>query len=293
MSASATSRMSDIGPLTGIVAAMEEEVSDLRARMIGARAVAVAGAHVTMGWIGAARVALAVTGDGERNARRGLSALLASHPIDRLLVVGVAGGLSSDLDVGALVAADSVINEADGDVRPADAALVITAASACGARRGVAVTASRIADTADDKRRLLAVALAARGESTRVAGGGGPLAAVVDLESAGFAAIAGQAGVPWLILRAVSDTAADSIPPLLNRSRDDGGAVQRGRVAWGLLTNPRALLPLLALRERVRACARHLARAVERTVSVLHAADDFSLRATMAADGKEKNIDGA
>ena len=77
MATSDNPRMSDIGPLTGIVAAMEEEVSDLRARMVGARAVAVAGAHVTMGWIGAARVALAVTGDGERNARRGLSALLA------------------------------------------------------------------------------------------------------------------------------------------------------------------------------------------------------------------------
>jgi adenosylhomocysteine nucleosidase len=272
---------------------MEEEVSDLRARMIGARAVAVAGAHVTVGWIGAGRVALAVTGDGERNARRGLSALLASYPVQRILVVGVAGGLSTELDVGALVAADRVINETDGDVRSADGALVVAAASACGARRGVAVTASRIADTADDKRRLLAMAMTAGGESTLVADGGAPLAAVVDLESAGFAAIAGQAGVPWLVLRAVSDTAADSIPPLLNRSRDDGGAVQRGRVAWGLLTNPRALLPLLALRERVRTCAGHLARAVERTVSALHAADDFSLHATLAADGKEKNLDGA
>ena len=209
-------------------------------------------------------------------------------------MVGVAGGLSTDLDIGALVAADRVINEPDGAVRPADGALVVAAASACGARRGVAVTASRIADSADEKRRLLALATTAGGESTLVADGGAPLAAVVDLESAGFAAIAGQAGVPWLVLRAVSDTAADSIPPLLNRSRDDGGAVRRGRVAWGLLTNPRALLPLLALRERVRACAGHLARAVERTVSALHAADDFSVHATTAADRKEtEDLDGA
>jgi adenosylhomocysteine nucleosidase len=284
--------MPDPGPLTGIVAAMEEEVGDVRARMTGARAVALAGAHVTVGWIGAGRVALAVTGDGERNARRGLSALLSSQPIERIVVIGVAGGLSSDLDVGTLVIASRVINQADGGVRAPDAALV-AAATACGARRGVAVTATRIADTSDDKRRLLAMALATDAGPAPVSDRGAPVTAVVDLESAGFAAVAGEAGVPWMILRAVSDTAGESIPALLNRSRDDGGAVQRGRVAWGLLTDPRALLPLLALRERVRTCAGHLARAVEQTLGALHAADDFPPHATMATDGKEKDLDGA
>jgi adenosylhomocysteine nucleosidase len=281
--------MSDAGPLTGIVAAMEEEVSDLRARMIGARAVAVAGAHVTVGWIGAGRVALAVTGDGERNARRGLSALLASQPIERLVMIGVAGGLSSDLDVGTLVIASRVINPADGGVRVPDAGLV-AAATACGARRGVAVTATRIADTADDKRRLLALATGAG--PAPASDRGAPVTAIVDLESAGLAAVASDAGVPWMVLRAVSDTADESIPALLNQSRDEGGAVQRGRVAWGLLTNPRALLPLLALRARVRTCAGHLARAVEQTLGALHAADDLPPHEAMDTDRKEKDLDG-
>ena len=80
-----TSGMSDVGRLlTGIVAAMEEEVADLRARLVGARAVRVAGANITVGWLARARVALAVTGDGERNARLGLHALLGSQAVDRI-----------------------------------------------------------------------------------------------------------------------------------------------------------------------------------------------------------------
>jgi adenosylhomocysteine nucleosidase len=264
---------SNAAPLTGIVAAMEEEVVDVKARMAGARRAPVAGARVTLGWLGTTRVALAVTGDGERNARQGLSALLSSQPVSRIIVIGVAGGLGANLDFGALVIADRIINEADGSVSRGDDALAAAAAGACGARRGVAVTATRIADTADEKRRLLALATATVGES---------VAAVVDLESAGFAAIATRAQVPWMVLRAVSDTATDAVPALLNRSRTEGGAVDRRSVAWGLLTNPRALLPLLMLRDRVRTCAGHLARAVERTIVALS-----------SGDGKEKNFDGA
>jgi adenosylhomocysteine nucleosidase len=292
MSMMATGRTSEPEPLTGIVAAMEEEVVDLRARMTGARSVPVTGARITVGWIGGERVALAVTGDGERNASRGLRALLGAQPVKRIVVVGVAGGLSPDLDVGALVVADRVINQADGGVRAADPTLV-AAATAYGARRAVAVTAIRIADTVADKRSLLAMAGAVAGQTAAIGERTAPPTAVVDMESAEFAAVASRAGVPWMVVRAVSDTAVDSIPPLLNRSRDDGGAVRRGRVVWGLLSEPRTLLPLLALRERVRTCARHLAQAVEQMVVALHAADNFSRHVVASTEGKETDIDGA
>src|SRR4249920_1068996 len=147
-------------PLTAIVAAMEEEVVGVRARLVGARSATVVGARVTLGRLGAARVALAVTGDGARHARVGLSGLLAAQPVSRIVVVGVAGGLSATLEVGALVVADRILDEADGSVYPADAALVESVAAACGARRGVVVTATRIADSVEEKRRLLALATA-------------------------------------------------------------------------------------------------------------------------------------
>ena len=215
---------------------------------VGARSASLRSARITLGRLGGARVALAVTGDGERNARRGLAELLAAAPVSRIIVAGVAGGLSPTLEVGALVVVSRTINEADGSVYAADPALLDVAATACGGQRGVAVTATRIADTVAEKQRLLALALATREIWPRMTTRR-ESAAVVDLESAAFAAAATRTGLPWVVLRAVSDTAADSVPALLNRSRDDGGAVRRASVLWGLLTNPRALRPLLELRE--------------------------------------------
>ncbi|HXI57188.1 MAG TPA: hypothetical protein VNO55_14065 [Polyangia bacterium] len=285
--ASGASGTSADGPLTVVVAAMKEEVAALLARIEGARQVAIPGVggglDVTVGRLRSAAIAVAVTGDGERNARRGLSALLATLPsVRRVIVAGVAGGLHPMLAQAALVVCERVVEEtappaaasdAASDnrlVRRADPGLVEAAAKNAGARRGVAVTTAQIADTVAEKRRLLGVATASAGDQTTST----PLAAVVDLESAAFAAVADRAGVPWVVLRAVSDTADEALPPLLNRSRDDGGAVQRGRVVARLLGNPGALFPLLVLRQRVRACAETLSRAVAITVSAMAVVDD-------------------
>jgi len=264
-------------PLTGIVAAMEEEAVDLRARIVGARAASLRSARITLGRLGGARVALAVTGDGERNARRGLVELLASAPMSRIIVAGVAGALSPTLEAGALVAVGRAINESDGSVYAADPELLDAATRACGGHRGVAVTATRIADTVAEKQRLLALAVAAE---TGADHDPSRIWAVVDLESAAFAAAATRTGLPWVAVRAVSDTAADSVPALLNRSRDDGGAVRRASVLRGLLTNPTALRPLLELRGRVRACAGRLADAVEMTLLGLQSTGAVSVRST-------------
>ena len=89
------------------------------------------------------------------------------------------------------------------------------------------LSARRIADSADEKRRL-----------AKQAGAG---LAVVDLESAAYVAAAEEAALPWVVLRAVSDTAGEALPALLNRSLDAGGAVNRGRVLRGLFGDPGAL----------------------------------------------------
>jgi hypothetical protein len=119
----------------------------------------------------------------------------------------------------------------------------------------VIVSARRIADSADEKRRL-----------ARQAGAG---LALVDLESAVYVAAARARAIPWLVLRAVSDRADENLPALLNRSLDAGGAVNRGRVLRGLLGDPGALPQLLALRKRVGQCAEVLARAAEAALPAL------------------------
>jgi adenosylhomocysteine nucleosidase len=234
-----------------IVAAMPEELAPLRARLSGpvrTEPTSLRSLVVEHGRLGGQDVALAATGDGARNAREGVVALLGASGARALIVIGVSGALSPELATADLVVASRVTDE-DGRVRDADLESVAAAARATGGRAAVIVSARRIADSVAEKRRLAQEA--------------GPHLAVVDLESASYVAAAEAAGIPWIVLRAVSDTAGEALPALLNRSLDAGGAVSRGRVLRGLLGDPGALPLLLTLRKRVAECALVLARAAE------------------------------
>jgi len=234
-----------------IVAAMPEELAPLRARLSGPvrqQPTSLSSVILERGRLGGHEVAVAATGDGARNARQGVAALLGAAGARALIVIGVSGALSPELATADLVIASRVIDE-EGRVREADVEGVAAAARATGGRAAVVVSARRIADSVDEKRRL-----------AQQAGGG---LAVVDLESASYVAAAAEAGIPWIVLRAVSDTAGEALPPLLNRSLDAGGAVSRGRVLRGLLGDPGALPVLLTLRKRVAECALVLAGAAD------------------------------
>jgi adenosylhomocysteine nucleosidase len=90
--------------------------------------------------------------------------------------------------VGDLVAAESVLDEASGEYLAADPDLLAMAPG----RRGVLVSARRIARTPEARRRLEGTA--------------------VDLESAALARAARDAGLPFLALRAVTDTTRHRLP---------------------------------------------------------------------------------
>jgi nucleoside phosphorylase len=250
--------------VTVIVAAMEEELAPLRTLLTGRTSGYLPGVRLTLGRLGHTAVALAVTGDGARNARGGLSRVLDDLPVSRVIVAGVSGAATPDLEVSGLVLGDRIVDARDGSVRLADESLAAAAARACHARRGVVVTAPRLADSADEKARVREVARLACGAAA------GPIA--VDLESSVFVDEAERAGLPSLVLRAISDAAHESLPALLNRSRDEGGSIRRTRVALGLLGDLRPLPRLLALRQRVSGCARGLARAVALVVTALEPA---------------------
>jgi nucleoside phosphorylase len=241
--------------VTAVVAALPEEVGPLRSRLVGLERRRENALLLESGRLGGRRVVLAVTGDGERNARLGVAAMLATARPERLIVIGVAGALTPGLAAAALVVA-SRVTDASGRIAVGDERQIADVARATGGRAGIVLSAAGIVDRAEEKERL----------ARQV---GADLPAVVDLESATYVAAAVAAGVRWLVLRAVSDTADESLPALLNRSRDEGGAVRRARVALGLLREPQALPFLLALRGRVGRCAEVLAAAVTAALPAL------------------------
>ncbi len=152
-------------------------------------------------------------------AERALSAArwVAAEGATALAVVGVAGGLDPGLRPGDLVVADAVL-EAGGAAGgswatdPDRAGLVDAALAAEGlrVRRGAVVSTRRPAASPEEKGSLC----------DRCA------ALTVDMESAAVARAAAEGKLPLVVLRAVCDSADQSVPEDFLVSLDDDGTVR-------------------------------------------------------------------
>jgi adenosylhomocysteine nucleosidase len=235
---------------TGIVAAMREELAPLLALTEVERRGKIAGSDVVWGMQGREAVVIASTGEGHVSAERGTAALLDEVPVSRLLVMGVSGGLTAELEPGALVVGRRVLQ--GGEAVPApDGDWVEEALRIEGAVAGTMVTTREILCTPASK-------AAAREQLVDA----GP--AVVDLETAIYAEAAATSGVPWLAVRAVCDTAEEELPIDFNQFRDSEGRVQRDRIMYHAMRHPSVVRGLRDMQQRVSLCADRLASFVQR-----------------------------
>lgn len=203
------------------------------------------------GRLGGRPVIAAVTGDGPVVAPRSLRSLVGDHRPGRILVMGLAGGLSRGLEVASRVLARNVLH-VDGRGWPCPEPDLDDLAGAAGARPGVAVTSTELATSVGSKARLWA--MARRSEA-------GVETAVVDVESAPMVEVARDAGLPWLVLRAVSDPADEALPELLEECRDESGSIVRSSVMMRAFTRPGAIPRLRELQTRMKPCSEALAEA--------------------------------
>jgi adenosylhomocysteine nucleosidase len=228
-----------------IVTAMREEFAPLLARLQDGHVERVGSLDVQHGRLGGARVLLAQCGEGRLQAEEAVETLLERFPISLLLVLGTAGGLQPGLRVGAIVVAESV--RSNGDETWDAAEELVERAIRHGARRGTILSSATMLCSAEDKARVW-----------NEAGLDGP--AVVDLESAAFAAKAAARGVPCLVVRVVCDPAEEDLPFDFNQFTDERGRVRRSAVARRALLRPGSLPRLMDLRRRVERCSERLAR---------------------------------
>lgn len=233
---------------TAVIAAMGEELAPLVRRTRVERRWTAGRCRALVGRLAGAPVVLARTGEGARNAVDGTRSLLNALPVDRMLVVGVAGALSPELQPGAILVSRTVV-ERDRPGPLPDPDWLAAALRQRTARAGSVVTAPTILVTARDK-----------AAAWRALPCDEP--AVVDLESAGLARLAGERGLPFLVVRVVSDGAGESLPFDLNVFRDEDGAIRRGAVAWHAMAHPHLIPPLWRLRRRVSSGSESLARFV-------------------------------
>lgn len=171
---------------------------------------------------------------------------LVGEGCQALLSFGIAGGLDPALGPGDVVVADQVV--APGGARyPTDAAWRNGLTALLGGQSALS------APLAGSDRVVMEPA--AKGRLFEETG-----AVAVDMESHAVAEVAAAAGVPFLALRAVSDTAAGTVPRSALKGVDRQGRDRPWAVARALLERPRELPALLELKRDGAAALKALRR---------------------------------
>lgn len=150
---------------------------------------------------------------------------------------GIAGALDPNLRPGDLIVADAV-RTPDGTIVSCDPEWVQHACSRIPTARNALIAGNSVAIATPG-------AKAALHQSSK--------AAAIDMESHHVALAARKYGLPFLVLRAIADTAADDLPKAAVVGLNKEGRPAIGAVLLSLLKNPGQLPALIrvALRSRV------------------------------------------
>lgn len=201
----------------GLIGAMDSEVELLKSRLSGANAYVVAGMELVEGTVGETNVVVARCGVGKVNAAMCATVLTTQLAVTHVINTGVAGSLDNRIEVGDIVvSADAV--EHDMDV------------TALGYQPGEHPDLHLVAFDADEALRATVVAAVRRAApdvrvfegrvcsgdqfigsteaKARVAETFGGLCC--EMEGAAIAHVCHLSGVPFVVVRAISDKADGS-----------------------------------------------------------------------------------
>ena len=186
---------------------------------------------------------LALSGIGRAAASAAAQALVDAGA-SALMSFGMAGGLDPKLEPGSVVIPRELLSS-DGVRFAASQAWREQVAAAirplCAVTEGNLLTSSHAIETPADK-------AAAFRDSGAVA---------VDMESAAVAEVAAKHNLPFIAVRAIVDTAADTLPrAVVAASR--AGSVRIARLIGGLILAPREIVALIRLAQRYRIAMRTL-----------------------------------
>ena len=192
---------------------------------------------------------VAVSGMG-RAAAVGAAGALVDAGATALVSWGLAGGLDPRLQAGTICLPSAVVAR-DGATFATDVHWrEILAAAISQHLRVVSGTLLTSAAAIED----VAAKAAAFAETGAVA---------VDMESAGVAQIAASKRLPFVAVRAIVDTAGDTLPPAVLAAGTEG-RMRFARLLFGIVRSPREIAAVMRLAQRYRAASRALG-AVART----------------------------
>jgi adenosylhomocysteine nucleosidase len=191
---------------------------------------------------------LAVGGIGEGAAAAAARRLVLAGAT-ALVSFGMAGGLDPTLICGAVLLPEEVVARGG--------AAVSATATEWRQRLRAALPASCIACGG----RLLTSERPLASPQAKAAAWREWRAAAVDMESAAIAQVARQAGLPFIAVRVIVDTASDQLPAAVIAA-SGGGQLRLGRLLAALLRAPADIAGLIRLSARYRVATRVLAAVV-------------------------------
>ena len=192
---------------------------------------------------------LAVSGIGEGAAAAAARRLVLAGAT-ALASFGMAGGLDPALICGAVLLPEEIV--------AFDGVGSVTAISATSLQWRQRVRAALPASSIACGGRLLTSGRPLGRADAKAAAWRNSRAAAVDMESAAIAQVAGQAGLPFIALRVIVDTASDELPAAV-MAASGGGRLRIGRLLAGLLRAPADTGALIRLSARYRIASRVLA----------------------------------
>ena len=207
-----------------------------------------------------AGISIIETGEGMKNAADALGRWFEKNNASAVVATGFAGALSPQLQIGDMViareihAGNQVISVKESNLLRAVERVKIDNRAI---HFGVAITVDQIIVTAEAKRRL------AEGFARNEI-------ACVDMESFAVAQECSRRGIPFLIVRAITDAMNEDLPVDFNRCRAADGRINSLRVMRAALARPRAIKGWSRLMERSDFCADSLAEFVARVVKEIN-----------------------
>ena len=208
---------------TAFVFAMPMELQPL-VRKLGLQRSTVGGVDVRTGTLGEHDVVAVATGMGTKLASEGTERLLDAIPVERVVVVGITGAIADDPPIGTLVNPEVVVNSNTGaEFRPAPLL--------DGAPSGTMWTTDELLTEPD-----VLAGLRRRGVVS------------LDMETAAIAEVCERRGIPWSVVRVVSDRADDgSVDAEVFALSNQDGTPNGRAVARYLLRHPHRIPRLVKL----------------------------------------------
>jgi adenosylhomocysteine nucleosidase len=255
----------DLGPTAqklGIVFALPIEAHAFEQRVRNTIQYQASNLVIFEGTCNQQQVLWTISGIGRHAATNAAHLLISGHHPDALISVGFAGGLSPDLNHGAIVIPENLLslNNPCAELPPCvelpfagsrfewPESLSVTRATTL-------VTVDAVVDSLEKKKKL-------REETS---------ADLVDMESAAVALVARENSIGFLAIRAISDTSEETLPPEVSRLSQPQSSMHRlGATLAAITRRPRAVTDLWKLWEQSLRCSRALADELEQIARAIH-----------------------